>query len=108
MRLASFSSALFAFFLLITWCPSSLGQPSAAPSAKPPRGPLTKLPASVLNVELRSARGQSFKLSDYAGKVLVINLWAISLGPSSNEIPELVKLQKRYWSQGVRVVGLYR
>jgi len=67
---------------------------------------LTSLPASVLDADLKSARGKSFRLSDYSGKVLVINLWATWLGPSRMETPELVKLQAHFWSRGVRVVGL--
>lgn len=83
---------------------TALQQGSATP--KPALPHLTSLPASVLEAELKSARGSSFRLSDYSGKVLVINLWATWLGPSRMEIPELVKLQAHFWSQGVRVVGL--
>lgn len=107
MRIASLSTVLVAFFLLVTCCPSSLGQPASAPSRPTPAPrPLTKLPASVLNMELRSARGQPFKLSDYSGKVLMINFWVISQVSNGYEVRALVKLQKRYWSQGVRIVSL--
>ena len=83
-----------------------VGQEASATPSPTAHPKLTNLPASVLNAELRSARGSSFRLSDYAGKVLVVNLWATWLGPSRLETPELVKLQARFWSQGVRVVGL--
>jgi thiol-disulfide isomerase/thioredoxin len=59
----------------------------------------------VLEAELKAPRG-SFKLSDYSGKVLVLNLWATWVGPSQLETPELVKLYKQYRSQGVEMVGL--
>jgi len=107
MRLRPLVSPLFGFLLLAALSSSSLGQqvsPSPSPTPKPVL--LTGLPASVMNAELKSARGPSIKLSDYSGKVLVINLWATWLGPSRLEIPQLVKLQKDFWSQGVRVVGL--
>lgn len=107
MRFSPLVTTLFVFLLLVILSASTLGQQSSpSPSLTPERVSLTEFPASVMNAELKSARGPSFKLSDYSGKVLVVNLWATWLGPSRLEIPELVKLQKRLWSQGVRVVGL--
>ncbi len=89
-------------FLVLT-SSSSAQQAESTPTPTPL---LQTLPLSVLNAELKSARGGPFKLSDYSGNVLVINLWATWLGPSMYEIPALVKLQKKYWSRGVRVIGL--
>jgi glutathione peroxidase-family protein len=64
------------------------------------------LPASVTDVELRAVSGAPIKLSNYAGKVLVVNLWATWCGPCRLETPELVKLHQEFRSQGVEVVGL--
>jgi cytochrome c biogenesis protein CcmG/thiol:disulfide interchange protein DsbE len=64
------------------------------------------LPASVSEVELRAVSGAPIKLSNYAGKVLVVNLWATWCGPCRLETPELVKLHQEFRSQGVEVVGL--
>ncbi|CAN5841751.1 hypothetical protein BH18ACI4_BH18ACI4_10340 [soil metagenome] len=50
--------------------------------------------------------GQPIKLSDYAGKVLVVNLWATWCGPCRLEIPELVKFHKEYRAKGLEIVGL--
>lgn len=50
--------------------------------------------------------GAPIKLSNYAGKVLVVNLWATWCGPCRLETPELVKLHQEFRSQGVEVVGL--
>jgi thiol-disulfide isomerase/thioredoxin len=55
---------------------------------------------------LKALTGPSIKLSDYAGKVLVVNLWATWCGPCRMEIPELVKLYKEYRAKGLEVVGL--
>jgi thiol-disulfide isomerase/thioredoxin len=68
--------------------------------------PPTSLSENVLNAEIKSARGPSFRLADFAGKVLIINFWATWAGPSRMEAPLLIDLQKHYWSRGVRVVGL--
>ncbi len=75
-------------------------QRSAAPA------PLTTLPASVNSAELQAVSGAPIKLSDYLGKVLVVNLWATWCGPCRSEIPELVKLHKEFRSQGLEIVGL--
>jgi cytochrome c biogenesis protein CcmG/thiol:disulfide interchange protein DsbE len=74
--------------------------PTAAPA------PVTTLPASVTEVELRALTGAPIKLSNYAGKVLLVNLWATWCGPCRQETPELVKLNKEFRSQGLEVIGL--
>ncbi len=90
-------------FVLIA-CPIFASAQKRTPAPSP--DPLQTLPANVLNAELKSVTGDVFKLSDYAGKVLVINFWAPWAVPSRMEIPNLGKLQKRFWSRGLRVVGL--
>jgi peroxiredoxin len=76
-----------------------------APRAAPPAAVLT-LPANVVDAELRAVSGAPIKLSNYAGKVLLVNLWATWCGPCRQETPELVKLHKEFRQQGVEVVGL--
>jgi thiol-disulfide isomerase/thioredoxin len=73
-------------------------------TAAPP--PVTMLPASVTEAELRALTGAPIKLSNYAGKVLLVNLWATWCGPCRQETPELVKLNKEFRSQGLEVIGL--
>jgi len=67
---------------------------------------LPTLPGNVLDAELKSLSGTPIKLSNYAGKVLLVNLWATWCGPCRVETPELVKLHKEFQSQGVEMVGL--
>jgi thiol-disulfide isomerase/thioredoxin len=67
---------------------------------------LTSLPASVVNVEMRAMTGAPIKLSNYDGKVLIVNLWATWCGPCRMETPELVKLYKEFRSKGLEIVGL--
>ena len=76
------------------------GPRAAAPA------PLTTLPASITGAELKAVTGAPIKLSSYAGKVLVVNLWATWCQPCRLEIPELVKLHKEFRSQGLEIVGL--
>ncbi len=87
----------------------SLGVSSCNSTEPPATKPTTSgptLPPNVLNAELKTVNGNSIKLSDYAGKVLVVNLWATWCGPCRMEIPELVKLYKEFQSQGLEIVGL--
>lgn len=79
------------------------GAPPASNVAPPP---VTMLPASVTEAELRALTGAPIKLSNYAGKVLLVNLWATWCGPCRLETPELVKLNKEFRSQGLEVIGL--
>lgn len=82
--------------------------PAGAPArnAAPAAAPLATLPSSVRDAELTGIDGASFKLADYSGKVLLVNLWATWCGPCRLETPELVKLHKEFKSQGVEMVGL--
>jgi len=78
--------------------------PSRPGSAAPADAPA--LPATVLDVEMKALAGSPIKLSDYGGKVLLLNVWATWCGPCRLEIPELVKLYNEYRSKGLEVVGL--
>lgn len=78
----------------------------ARPAAPAPAAAMTILPATVRDVELPAVSGKPIKLSDYHGKVLVLNLWATWCGPCRSEIPELVKLYQEFRSKGLEVVGL--
>ena len=79
---------------------------SNRPTARVNRG-LSTLPRQVLDAENRAASGSTpIKLSDYSGKVLVINLWATWCGPCRMETPALVRLHKEYQSRGVEMVAL--
>jgi glutathione peroxidase-family protein len=91
--------------------PTGVAKNGAPNSGAPPArnsapAPITMLPASVTDAELKAVTGAPIKLSDYAGKVLLVNLWATWCGPCRQETPELVKLHKEFRSQGVEVVGL--
>ena len=83
--------------------PPNSGVPPVRNAAPPP---VTMLPASVTEAELRALTGAPIKLSNYAGKVLLVNLWATWCGPCRLETPELVKLNKEFRSQGLEVIGL--
>jgi thiol-disulfide isomerase/thioredoxin len=55
---------------------------------------------------LKAVDKGSFKLSDFAGKVVVINLWATWCGPCRAEIPEYEKVRKEFNGKAVEFIGL--
>jgi thiol-disulfide isomerase/thioredoxin len=52
-------------------------------------------------LSLRSIDGQHVRLSDYRGKVVVLNFWATWCAPCAAEIPMLVQAEKYYSPKGV-------
>lgn len=45
-------------------------------------------------------------LSQWQGKLLVINFWATWCPPCREEIPEFIRLQDAYRQQGLQVIGI--
>ena len=50
--------------------------------------------------------GDAFALSDWAGEVVVINVWGSWCVPCRKETPELVRLANEYADRGVRFLGI--
>jgi cytochrome c biogenesis protein CcmG/thiol:disulfide interchange protein DsbE len=55
---------------------------------------------------LKDANGASVKLSDYRGKVVLLNFWATWCGPCAMEIPWFTEFQQQYKSKGFEVLGV--
>ncbi|HSR06389.1 MAG TPA: TlpA disulfide reductase family protein [Bryobacteraceae bacterium] len=58
------------------------------------------------NFTLKDADGNSVNLTDYRGKVVLVNFWATWCGPCEIEIPWFVEFEKKYKDQGFAVLGL--
>src|SRR6185503_18734703 len=55
--------------------------------------------------ELADVSGKKVRLSDFKGKVVVLDFWATWCGPCRVEIPDFVKLQSKYKDKGLEIVG---
>lgn len=55
---------------------------------------------------LADLAGAPRKVSEWDGKVLIVNFWATWCPPCRKEIPAFIKLQRKYGDRGVQFVGI--
>src|SRR5687768_7536226 len=71
------------------------------PQPKPVPAVLTFLPERVLERRIRALDNNYFRLADFQGKVIVINLWASWCGPCRREVPEYEQIRKDFIGRDV-------
>ncbi len=55
---------------------------------------------------LTSTDGKTIRLSDYRGKVVVLDFWATWCPPCKAEIPDFIRLYSQYQKDGFQMLGI--
>ena len=59
-----------------------------------------------LNFTFNDLNNRKIALSDFKGKVIILDFWATWCVPCKAEIPGFIDLQKKYAGRGLQIVGL--
>ncbi len=78
---------------------------TSASSNKTKQQPKQKL-AKAPDFEVKDIEGKNFKLSDFKGKVLILDFWATWCPPCIEEIPGFNNLYSSYQKDGLEIIGL--
>jgi cytochrome c biogenesis protein CcmG/thiol:disulfide interchange protein DsbE len=62
--------------------------------------------AKAPDFSLTTINGKQVKLSDYKGKVVLLDFWATWCVPCQAEIPRFAEFQKKHGQQGFQVIGI--
>jgi len=87
---------------------SSTSQASAVAfqSANPVSAPPPAVGAPAADFSLADVSGQTVKLSDFKGQVVLLNFWATWCGPCQLEMPTIEKTYEAWKAQGLAVVAV--
>jgi peroxiredoxin len=68
--------------------------------------PIPDRGSALVDFALPDLDGNERWLSEWQGKIIVLNFWATWCGPCKEEMPLLMDAHRRYHEQGVRVIGV--
>ena len=55
---------------------------------------------------LKDIKGETHSLSDWKGKLILLNFWATWCPPCRYEIPEFIEYQNEYGDDGLQIIGI--
>jgi peroxiredoxin len=90
-----------ASLLFFAACSPAPQSAEAASGVKPVKS--RKLAAAF---SLKDSNGQTVRLADYKGKVVLLNFWATWCGPCKVEIPWFIEFEQKYKDRGFAVLGI--
>ena len=70
------------------------------------REPQSQDASTLLALSLPDSEGREHTLSEWKGKVLVVNFWATWCDPCREEMPEFVRAQSELGDRGLQFVGI--
>ncbi|MFQ5509127.1 MAG: peroxiredoxin family protein [Leptospirillia bacterium] len=80
------------------------GERQSALAAMGVQAPKTRLPAP--DFTLRTLEGGAVRLSDYTGKVVLLNFWATWCTPCAREMPDMEALWKGHRAAGFELLAI--
>jgi len=63
-------------------------------------------PSANFRFSFKNADGKKVSLSEFKGKVVILDFWATWCVPCKKEIPDFIRLQEKYGSRGLQIVGI--
>jgi len=97
MKKCLFSINIFVFFMMTAWgCQRNADQKKINEN---------KFPKAAEFV-LQSVKGDTVRLSDFRGKVLILDIWDTWCPPCRMEIPDFVQLNNQYKEEGFSIIGI--
>jgi peroxiredoxin len=103
IRIPAAAITLGAILAVLAGCSGQKGGSSAnAASTTKPVSERKK----AADFELRDTDGRVARLSDYKGKVVLVNFWATWCVPCRVEIPWFIEFEKTYKDRGFAVIGV--